>query len=311
MRAAIEVDLTPSATPFPLGKASSIRTYVGLLRPQQWTKNLLVLAPLIFARQLFLLNQCLRALLLCAAFCAISSAVYIFNDVIDRKADRAHPRKRNRPIASGKVKPITGGVIAFFLVFSGLALTWDAEPAAIACILGYLILQTSYAVFLKQLVILDVLSIAAGFVLRAVAGACAIRAAVSPWLLICTTLLALFLAFSKRRHELLASDQPSEHRAVLGEYNLLLLDQLIAIVTSCTVLAYVLYTFSDQTTQKFPSHLMPMTLPFVLYGIFRYLYLVYRKSAGGEPELLLLQDRPLLLDIGLWGIAVFAIAAWK
>jgi 4-hydroxybenzoate polyprenyltransferase len=283
--------------------------YLRLLRPPQWTKNLLVLAALLFADQFSIRGQCFKALTLFAAFCVISSAVYVFNDLVDRKADRAHPRKQSRPLASGRVQPATGAAISIVLVTSGLALSWSAHPAALGCILSYVALQVSYTLFLKKVVILDVMSIAAGFVLRAAAGAFAIQVTISPWLLICTILLALFLALSKRRSELLASDHAIEHRAVLSEYNLAFLDQLIAIVTSSTLLAYILYTFSDQTMQKFPSHLMPLTLPFVLYGIFRYLYLIYRKSEGGEPELLLLKDLPLLIDIFLWGAAVAAIAS--
>jgi 4-hydroxybenzoate polyprenyltransferase len=283
--------------------------YFRLLRPQQWTKNLLVLAPLVFADQLHSKSQCFKALILFVAFCVISSSIYVFNDLMDRKSDRAHPRKQNRPIASGRVQPGLAAVISALLAALGLTLVWNTPMAALACILGYLALQTSYTLFLKRMVILDVLAIAAGFVLRAAAGAFAIQVVISPWLLICTTLLALFLALSKRRSELLASERAIEHRAVLEEYNLAFLDQLIAIVTSCTVLAYILYTFSDQTMQKFPSHLMPLTLPFVLYGIFRYLFLIYRKCEGGEPELLLIKDIPLLIDIILWAAAVAAIAS--
>ena len=295
-----------SATWFSL---TSARDYFRLLRPQQWTKNLLVLAPLLFADQFSIKGQCVKACIMFSAFCVISSSIYIFNDLMDRKADQAHPRKQSRPIAAGRVRPGMATLISFLLVALGLTLVWNAQIAALACILGYLALQAGYTLFLKKLVILDVIAIAAGFVLRAAAGAYAIQVSISPWLLICTILLALFLALSKRRSELLTSDRAVEHRAVLDEYNLPFLDQLIAIVTSCTVLAYILYTFSDQTMQKFPSHLMPLTLPFVLYGIFRYLYLIYRKSEGGEPELLLVRDLPLLIDIVLWGAAVAAIAS--
>ena len=283
--------------------------YFRFLRPQQWTKNLLVLAPLLFADQFAVQSQCLKALTLFAAFCLISSAIYVFNDLMDRKADQAHPRKQNRPIASGRVQPSTAAWFSLLLVTAGLALAWNIQIAALACILGYLALQASYTLFLKKMVILDVIAIAAGFVLRAAAGAYSIQVTISPWLLICTILLALFLALSKRRSELLSSERAIEHRAVLDEYNLAFLDQLIAIVTSCTLLAYILYTFSDQTMQKFPSHLMPLTLPFVLYGIFRYLFLIYRKSEGGEPELVLVKDPPLLIDIVLWAAAVAVIAS--
>jgi 4-hydroxybenzoate polyprenyltransferase len=309
VRIAKEIDLALSGSTSSAGKSRPVLAYIRLLRPQQWTKNLLVLAPLVFADQFSTFGQCVRAFTMFVAFCAISSATYVFNDLIDREADRAHPRKRNRPIASGKVRSATALLFVAALVAIGFLLAHGAPKAALACIAGYLVLQAGYATLLKKLVILDVISIAAGFVLRAVAGAYAIEVTISPWLLICTILLALFLALSKRRSELLASDNPAAYRPVLEEYNLAFLDQLIAIVTSCTVLAYILYTFSDQTMQKFPSHLMPMTLPFVLYGVFRYLYLIYRRSEGGEPELLLVKDIPLLIDIVLWGAAVAAIAS--
>jgi 4-hydroxybenzoate polyprenyltransferase len=309
VRTAKDIDTEPSIQQPAGDKEHWLRIYIRLLRPQQWTKNFLVLAALIFADQFEILSQCLRAFTAFAAFCILSSATYVFNDLIDRKADQAHPRKRNRPIASGKVSPATGIIMALLLVAAGLALAWNVQKAALACMVGYLILQVCYATLLKKVVILDVISIASGFVLRAVAGAYAIEATISPWLLICTILLALFLALSKRRSELLISDQAVIHRPVLEEYNLAFLDQLIAIVTSCTLLAYILYTFNEQTTEKFHSHLMPLTLPFVLYGVFRYLYLIYRRSEGGEPELLLIRDLPLLIDIILWAAAVAAIVS--
>ncbi len=309
LRTMKEIDAAQTGIPAASFNGRPVWAWFALLRPQQWTKNLLVLAPLLFADQFSLPRQCLRALLMFAAFCLISSATYVMNDLVDRKADQAHPRKRNRPIASGAVAPRTAVAIAVLLLVAGLALGWSATRLALACALGYVILQAAYTTFLKQVVILDVMAIAAGFVLRAVAGAFAIEVVISPWLLICTILLSLFLALSKRRSELLASDRPAAHRQVLGEYNLAFLDQLIAIVTSCTVLAYVLYTYSEQTMQKFPSHLMPLTLPFVLYGVFRYLYLIYRRSEGGEPEILLIKDLPLLVSIVLWGAAVAVIAS--
>ncbi len=304
-----EIDVAPTGNSSASINGYAVPAYLVLLRPQQWTKNLLVLAPLLFADQFSLPRQCFRALMMFAAFCLISSATYIANDLKDREADRAHPRKRRRPIASGAVQPAIGAAIAILLLATGLALAWSATTFALACALGYVALQAAYTTLLKRVVILDVMAIAAGFVLRAVAGAFAIEVTISPWLLICTILLALFLALSKRRSELLASDRPTAHRQVLGEYNLAFLDQLIAIVTSCTVLAYVLYTYSEQTMQKFPSHLMPLTLPFVLYGVFRYLYLIYRRSEGGEPELLLIRDTPLLISIVLWASAVALIAS--
>ena len=182
-----------------------------------------------------------------------------------------------------------------------------ATGSAFACLAGYLILQLAYTCYLKRVVIIDVMVIAAGFVLRAVAGACAIEVVISPWLLICTSLLSLFLALSKRRSELMFSGSPAEHRAVLSDYNQPFLYQLIAVVTAGTLLAYVLYTYSEQTMQRFPSHFMPATLPLVFYGLSRYLYLIYKRGEGGEPELLLVGDLPLLTSIALWAASVAVI----
>ena len=266
-------------------KLGRLRTCFSMLRPQQWTKNLLVVAALLFAAQAHVPRLCYLAFLAFGGFCLASSGVYVLNDVLDREADRAHPRKRCRPVASGLVRPATAVVIAVLLLCAGLVLMGLTTLGAFSCLCAYLLLQAAYSTWLKHIVILDVMTIAAGFVLRAAAGAYAIDVLISPWLLICTVLLALFLALSKRRSELLASGDPQFHRQVLGDYSLAFLDQLIAIVTSCTVLSYVLYTFSEQTMRKFPSHLMPLTSPFVLYGIFRYLYLIHQKSGGGEPEM--------------------------
>ncbi len=290
-------------------KHGRLRACISMFRPQQWSKNLLVVAALLFAAEAHVPRLCYLAFLAFGAFCLASSGVYVLNDVLDREADRAHPRKRSRPVASGLIRPASATLIAVLLLCAGLVLMSFTTTAALACLCAYLLLQAAYSVILKHIVILDVMSIAAGFVLRAVAGAYAIDVQISPWLLICTVLLALFLGLSKRRSELLASPDPQLHRQVLGDYSPGFLDQLIAIVTSCTVLSYVLYTFSEQTMKKFPSHLMPLTSPFVLYGIFRYLYLVHQKSRGEEPEALLMRDVPLLTNILLWAATVAVIVS--
>lgn len=284
-------------------------THLTIMRPQQWVKNVLVLAALLFSGPFSTPSHLTQASILFAVFCLISSVIYIVNDLVDRESDRAHPRKRNRPIASGNVRPLQAILTAFLLFVIGFILALKLSIFAIACIFCYILLQICYTFLLKHIVILDIMAIAAGFVLRTVSGAYAINVIISPWLLICTIVLALFLALGKRRSELLKSNQPSSQRPVLGYYNISFLDQLIAVVTSCTILAYVLYSFSEQTTQKFSSHLMPLTVPFVLYGIFRYLYLIYGKSQGDEPESLIIRDLPLLLDIVLWGIAVIIIVS--
>jgi 4-hydroxybenzoate polyprenyltransferase len=280
-----------------------------IMRPQQWVKNVLVLAAFLFAGPLSAPAHLLHASQLFAVFCLVSSGIYIINDLADRKTDRIHPRKRNRPIASGLVGPRLAAAVAALLFVAGFFIASKLPLSAIACVLSYAILQIFYTFLLKHIVILDILAIAAGFVLRAVSGAFAIKVVISPWLYICTIVLALFLALGKRRSELMVSNNASSHRRVLEYYNVDLLNQLIAVVTSCTLLAYILYTFSEQTMQKFPSHLMPLTLPFVMYGIFRYLYLIYGKHQGEEPETLLMKDFPLLLDIALWGIAVAIIVS--
>jgi len=283
------------------------RDHIAVLRPLQWTKNLLVFAALLFARQSREPGQLGKAAVVFAAFCLVSSALYVFNDMRDRKADRLHPRKRLRPIPSGAVRLETASVLAPVLAVLGFLAARNAAPAALACLTGYLALGVFYSLFLKRIVIVDVLAIAAGFILRAAAGAYAIDVAISQWLLICTLLLALFLALAKRRHELVEFAKPLAQRSVLGEYTPALLDQMIAVVTSGTLMAYILYAFSEQTNAKFPSHLMPLTIPFVLYGIFRYLYLIYQRAEGGEPERLLVRDTPLLVNIVLYVLAVAAI----
>ncbi len=301
--------LFPVASSLEERRQSRWRAFFSILRPQQWTKNLLVVAALLFAAQAHVPRLAYLAFLAFGAFCLASSGVYAFNDVLDRDADRVHPRKRHRAVASGLISPSVAVFIAVLLVCAGLALMSLTTLSAFSCLCAYVLLQAAYTAFLKHIVILDVMAIASGFVLRAVAGAYAIEVLISPWLLICTVLLALFLALSKRRSELLTSADPQLHRQVLGDYSLVFLDQLIAIVTSCTVLSYVLYTFSEQTMRKFPSHLMPLTSPFVLYGVFRYLYLIHQRSGGGEPEMLLIRDAPLLTNIVLWAATVAVIVS--
>ena len=277
------------------------------LRPRQWAKNLFVLAGLIFAQKLFtpLIWRALAAFLI---FCALSGAIYLFNDVADRERDRLHPAKRTRPIAAGRLPVAVAMGVALGLIVGGLAasalISW--ELALVGKI--YVGLLLAYSAWLKHLVIVDVLAVACGFVLRAVAGAVAIDVEISGWLLICTILLALFLALGKRRYEYLAlRDDAASHRPILAEYSAGLLDQMIAVVTASTVTAYALYTMSPETVAKFHTHWLPITLPFVLYGIFRYLYLLYRRQLGGNPSELFLHDRPLLIDAVLWMVAVLVI----
>ena len=283
------------------------------VRPGQWTKNLLVFAGLLFGnasigRGLFDVPALVRATAAFVIFCALSGAVYLINDVLDREGDRRHPLKANRPIASGAVSvPLAVGTAAA-LVAMGLGAAFLVNMPFGIVSSAYLALLGLYSAALKHIVIIDVLTIAIGFVLRAVAGAVAVEVEISHWLLVCTILLALFIALAKRRHELtLLADSATSHRPILSEYSPYLLDQMIAVVTASTLIAYVFYTISPETQQKFNTPWLGLTIPFPLYGIFRYLYLVHQREGGGSPADLLLTDRPLLTCVALWALAVIVI----
>jgi 4-hydroxybenzoate polyprenyltransferase len=278
------------------------------LRPAQWTKNLIVFAGLVFAKKLFDPAAVLTAVEAFIIFCALSGVVYLVNDVMDRESDRQHPTKSRRPIAAGdlpvSVALLAAAVIGAIALTAAFAIGWRFGAVAAA----YLGLQGLYSGPLKHMVIIDVLTIAIGFVLRAVAGAVVLDVVISHWLFVCTILLALFIALAKRRHELvLLADGASSHRPILGEYSSYLLDQMIAVVTASTLIAYIFYTISPETEQKFGTTWLGLTIPFPLYGIFRYLYLVHRREGGGSPADLLLNDRPLLACVTLWVVAVVLI----
>ena len=277
------------------------------LRPRQWVKNFFVFAGLIFSQSLFtpLVWPALGAFLI---FCALSGAIYVFNDLADVDKDRLHPVKRNRPIARGALPaPVAMGLGVGLLVLS-LAAAFSLSLGFGLTAVAYAALLIAYSVWLKHVVILDVLTVAAGFVLRAVAGAEAIAVEISGWLVICTILVALFLALGKRRHEYRTlKGDAAAHRPILAEYSEGFLDQMVAVVTASTVTAYALYTMSPETVAKFDTRLLPVTLPFVLYGVFRYLYLLYRRELGGNPSDLLLNDRALLVNTGLWMLTLLVI----
>lgn len=282
------------------------------LRPKQWSKNFFVFAGVLFSQNLFNRPLLYKSILAFVIFCLLSGSAYLINDLVDLERDRMHPEKCKRPLASGQLKPFSAVLALVILIPVSLGISWYLSPLFLGISLGYFILQIAYSFFLKHLVILDVFSVASGFVLRVVAGAVVIGVSISSWLLLCTTLLALFLGLSKRRHELLILEQGAgEHRKVLGEYNFLLLDQMVAVVTASTLLSYSLYTVSSETVKKVGSENMIFTIPFVLYGIFRYLYLVYHKNSGGSPENLLITDKPLLIDIALWVISIIVILYWR
>jgi 4-hydroxybenzoate polyprenyltransferase len=285
-----------------------LRGLVVSLRPHQWTKNLVVLAPLALSKHLFEPEPLLRALAAFALFCGLSGAVYLLNDVTDVQRDRLHPLKRLRPVASGVVPLKMAAAVAVALGFGCLAASLFLGRAFLAAAVAYLGLNVLYSLKLKEVVIVDVLCVSLGFVLRAVAGAVAIAVVISEWLLICTLLLALFLTLAKRRHELVSlNDSAAGHRRILAEYSPYLLDQMIAVVTASCLMAYAFYTTAQETTEKFQTDKLALTIPFVLYGIFRYLYLVHRKEKGGSPTDVLLTDRPLLLAVALWALAIVAI----
>jgi 4-hydroxybenzoate polyprenyltransferase len=285
-----------------------LRALLKAMRPRQWIpKNAFVLAPLLFDTQFTQKIPLLRSLAAFGLFCLLSSAVYLINDIYDIEADRQHPEKRNRPIASGKL-PISTAVVAIVILLAiSLSLGYLLSPWLAVIELGYLLLMLAYSRWLKHFPLIDVLVIAAGFVLRVMAGLSVITVKYfSPWLFVVTTLLALFLGFGKRRSELaILAEGAGAHRRVLDGYTIPLLDQIITIVTTATIITYSLYTFSAQITPG--THTMMLTIPFVLYGILRYLWLVQVKHAGGAPEDALMTDRPLQVTVVLYGIAIFII----
>lgn len=279
--------------------------WVRVLRPGQWTKNLAVFAPLFFARRVFDREAVVLALLAFVAFCLLSSGTYVFNDWIDREEDRRHPEKALRPIAAHEIRART--VLLLIIICWAAGLDLGVHLGWRFAVLGaaYLAIQLAYTFVLKHQVILDVLAIAAGFVLRVLAGAVAIDVPVSGWLFLCALLLALFLGLAKRRQELVSLKEAApEHRAALGEYNLPLLDQMLSTVAGMCILAYGLYTVAPDTVAKVGSDRLKWTLPFVLYGILRYLYLVHRRDVTGSPEKVLFSDAPTLVNLVLYAIAV-------
>jgi len=277
------------------------------MRPRQWLKNAFVFAALVFARRFTDAGFVLSALAAFAIFSFLSGAVYLLNDLADADDDRRHAGKRNRPIARGSLSPSAALAAATSAAAVALAAAFSIKLNLGLIASGYLLLMVLYSLRLKRVVIVDALAIALGFIFRVLAGGAAIDVPVSEWLLICTFLLALFLALCKRRHELvLLGEGAAGHREILSEYSPLLLDQMIAVVTSSTVMAYALYTLWPRTRLEVSPRLY-YSIPFVLYGIFRYLYLVHRQEGGGEPGRTLMADRALLIDVLLWVAAVIAI----
>ncbi len=278
------------------------------MRPKQWSKNLFVLSPLLFSGRLFDAETVLHAVGGFFLFSFIASSVYVLNDIIDVDRDKDHPVKRNRPIASGALSIRSAFIFISFFVPATLIAGFSLNTNFGIVIAVYFAMNTVYSLFLKQAVIIDVMTIAASFVLRIVAGALVISVPMSEWLLICTSLLALFLGFSKRRHEIVVLEEDAAvHRPVLLEYSTYFLDQMIALVTASTLICYILYTVAAETVANFGSKALLLTAPFVLYGLFRYLYLVHQQKRGGDPATLFLSDKPLLVNVFLWALTVVII----
>jgi 4-hydroxybenzoate polyprenyltransferase len=282
------------------------------MRIKQWTKNIFVLAPLLFSMHLFETRFLFRSVAGFFLFSLIASSIYILNDIVDADVDRSHPVKKTRPIASGALSTrfAAWSVGVLFVISIGPSLYLGQNFAFI--LIGYFALNVVYSYVLKRAVIIDVMTIAASFVLRIVAGAIIIDVPISEWLLICTSLLALFLGFSKRRHEITILELDAHvHRPVLLEYSTYFLDQMISLVTASTLICYILYTVDDDTVEKFGSKALLYTAPFVLYGLFRYYYLVHQKKTGGDPASEFLSDIPLLANMVLWAGTVFIILYLK
>ncbi|MCJ7433391.1 MAG: decaprenyl-phosphate phosphoribosyltransferase [Anaerolineales bacterium] len=277
------------------------------MRPRQWTKNVFIFAALVFDKQLFVVDSLLRTIAGFALFCLVSSSVYIFNDLADIEADRKHPQKKKRPIPSGQLSVSAAWALGILLVAIALGLGWLLAPAFTGVMGLYFLINLAYSKWLKHIPIVDVLIIAAGFVLRVGAGVTLIHVErFSPWLYVVMTLLSLFLGFGKRRAELaLLTHGAGSHRKVLDGYTIPLLDQYIMIVSGTTIVAYSLYTFSAPNVPA--NHSMMLTIPFVVYTIFRYLYLINVEDEGGSPEEILLTDRPFQIAMVLWAIAVFVV----
>lgn len=277
------------------------------LRPKQWVKNVFIYAALIFDEKLFVWPLLLRTTAAFALFCMISSTVYIVNDLVDLEKDKLHPKKRNRALPSGQLKPWFAVAAAVAILAVCVPLSFWLAPWFGAIVLTYFVLNLAYSFVLKNVVIIDVMVVAAGFVLRVGAGAVVAEAKnFSPWLYVCMIFLALFLSIGKRRHELtLLAEGANSHRKILGEYTVGFLDEMIHLVTTGAIIAYSLYTFSAANLP--PNHTMMLTIPFVIYALFRYQYLIHVKGEGGAPEMLLYTDMPFLANMVLWGLAVVLI----
>ena len=293
-------DAEPAARAAPVAAEPS-EGILAALRPRQWTKNLLVFAGLLFAAEFSDPKRWAQAIAIFVAYCAASSAAYLFNDVRDAEQDRLHPVKRYRSVASGAFRTDRALKVSAMLAIVAIAIAARFGWSALALMAGFLALQAAYSLGLKHIVLIDVMAIAALFVIRAVAGADAVEVRISPWLIVCTALLALFLALAKRRGELVALGAEGTRPALDG-YSFALVDQLVSIVAACTIVAYSLYTFTARDASW-----MMITIPFVVFGLFRYLLLMHREELGEEPENVLLSDVPILATIAAWAVTCAVI----
>ena len=285
----------------------TVTVLIRAIRPLDWIKNVFVLAPIFFSGQGKDFDKLFGVGLVFLAFCCVSSAIYLFNDIHDRELDRLHPKKMNRPIASGELSVGLATIVAAVLACTGLLFV-AFQPLALVLLSAYGVINFSYSLWLKHIVIVDIFCIAAGFVLRVFAGGASIGVSPSSWLIIATFLLSLFLALAKRRHEILISEASSSaHRPVLEQYSLMLVDELISVVTPITLITYVLYTLDPLTISRFNTKLLYLTSIFVVFGIFRYLYLIHRMNLGGSPAELVMKDMPLLFAILCWVVSFVLI----
>ncbi|HEU4563857.1 MAG TPA: decaprenyl-phosphate phosphoribosyltransferase [Gemmatimonadaceae bacterium] len=287
----------PRALPRP---AQTLRDWVRLVRPSHWVKNFFVLAPLLFSGRATQADEIARALGAFVMFCMLASAIYLWNDAADAPKDRAHPTKRARPIAAGRIAPAHAAVVGAILVLAATSLAWVITPRLAGLAIAYFVLNVAYTFLLKEQVLLDVFSLAAFFLIRLLAGCVAIGVQPSVWLLLCGGLLALYLGFTKRRHELtLLGAGSAEHRSVLSHYSVAYLDQMSGVLLAVTVVSYIMYTLTSDTAKHVGDDALAYSTAFVLYGVFRYLYLVHQRN-GGSPTKTLLTDRALIATVLLW-----------
>ena len=285
-----------------------IRDYVRLIRIKHWVKDVFIFAPLIFSFNFYKPSYIGRTLIMCAAFCLAASAVYVFNDVTDRQRDRLHPKKKDRPVASGAVSVRSALILAALLLVAAGAVSGILGRSSVLIVLAYIGLNAAYSLLLKNQTFIDVMVIATGFLIRVVAGAIAIDVELSSWMLLTTFFLSLFLGFGKRRKEL--AEASTGHRAVFQDYSIELLNSLIIISAALTIITYSLYVVTSKTMIALGRDKFITTIPFVVFGVFRYMFLIYKQNNGGDPAAVLLRDRAMLIDIALWVCLVFALLGY-